>query len=472
MFFSIVVCLLLLFQGDLQDARTYYIPPSIEDELTDRRKVSSPIQSNVLKISDNRSASHQITNSGHVRTHIPSKNRKKTIPQYGNVKISPEMKSRTIKSSIASADTAIESKQSSTVASCKPMYNVAFIKTHKAGSSTIANILQRFGITHHLNFALPRKMVNTPGFNYINRAGEVFSANRLIPLPNNKSYNILWSHSIYNRTAFRNVLPADTVYISILREPFQQFVSSLYYYGILKAVQKIYPSFVNETNPISSFLAEPKYNKIVRRRGGHYGYGCNKQAEDLGFGEREFINETLRQTYIKQLDHDFTFIMIMEHFDESLLILKKKLCWSMKDILYIPKNINTRKPKRVFSSIDYKRHEVYSQVDHSLYSYFTNVYIKTVLKQNKDFFKELTHFKKLLILVKEKCTFGLSFTVEATPWHEAFRVDQSDCYLMIMTELMGLMKLRNNLLKSTTAANKQTKKDIQTNTNLKNRNAN
>ena len=40
---------------------------------------------------------------------------------------------------------------------CKPINNIVFLKTHKTGSSSIQNILMRFGDSNDLTFALPKK---------------------------------------------------------------------------------------------------------------------------------------------------------------------------------------------------------------------------------------------------------------------------------------------------------------------------
>ena len=47
--------------------------------------------------------------------------------------------------------------------SCKPRHRVMFLKTHKTGSSTITNVLNRYADEHNLTIALPR-----PGFNRYN----------------------------------------------------------------------------------------------------------------------------------------------------------------------------------------------------------------------------------------------------------------------------------------------------------------
>ena len=39
---------------------------------------------------------------------------------------------------------------------CRPVKNIIFAKTHKTGSTTVQNIIYRFGEEHHLMFVLPK----------------------------------------------------------------------------------------------------------------------------------------------------------------------------------------------------------------------------------------------------------------------------------------------------------------------------
>ena len=43
------------------------------------------------------------------------------------------------------------------VTGCSPVHSLAFAKTHKSGSTTIQNLILRYGYTRDLTFALPLK---------------------------------------------------------------------------------------------------------------------------------------------------------------------------------------------------------------------------------------------------------------------------------------------------------------------------
>ncbi|KAK0055736.1 galactosylceramide sulfotransferase [Biomphalaria pfeifferi] len=326
---------------------------------------------------------------------------------------------------------------------CQPIKNVVFIKTHKTGSSTIANIMFRFGLRHNLNFALPNTKLYTIDFNYMSKPGEVMTLDFFYPLPDNQEYNILAHHSIYNRTFYHQVMPKNTTYISILREPFAQMVSTYEYYRFENKFVSMSPERFNASNPISSFMENPY---IYTQSGTNFTYMRNKQAQDLGFMQ-EHLEPSKFKEYIDILDKDFDLIMILEYFDESLLILKHQLCWELKDILYIPVNQNIRKRKWPSTDEDRANHKKFSPIDYTLYNHFLSKFTNLLSIQKAEFFQELKYFRTILKEVRFNCMFGRTFTVQATKWHGVFNFTNQDCELsnMRFRQAVGLLYSRSNI---------------------------
>ena len=142
----------------------------------------------------------------------------------------------------------------------------------------MANILQRYGFTRKLNFVLPRKRIHSRSYNYITMPGQAVSRDKLIPPPVGEHYDIMWNHAIYNSQFYHSILPPDTTYVSILRQPLQQFQSAFEYYGhipgsfLYKILQK------NVSNPLSLYLQQPS---IYEWPGAYTSYIRNKQSQDL-----------------------------------------------------------------------------------------------------------------------------------------------------------------------------------------------
>ena len=82
------------------------------------------------------------------------------------------------------------SKGSST-RDCTPRTNIVFFKMHKCSSSTVQNILLRYGEKHSLDFVLP------PAGNYLGHSQ--FSRKCMLEFPV-KEYNILCHHTMFDET--------------------------------------------------------------------------------------------------------------------------------------------------------------------------------------------------------------------------------------------------------------------------------
>ena len=294
----------------------------------------------------------------------------------------------------------------------------------------MANILQRYGFTRQLNFVLPRRRMHTTSYNYITKVGEAVSHDRLIPPPLGEHYDILWNHGIYDSQFYHSILPADTVYVSILRQPLQQFQSAFEYYGRSSGSPLYNIMQVNVSNPLSLYLQQPS---LYNGREVYTSYIRNKQSEDLGMRTEHVLNDTMRREYIQQLGKEFQLVMITEFFDESLVLLRRLMCWSVKDVLYIPKNKNVYKKKRVFSAKDRAEHRKLNVADYDLYNFFLKRFSDTVAKQKPDFRKEVAYFKELLQNVQSYCSQvgGASvLEVPRTQWNAQFTVGPEDCRLM------------------------------------------
>ncbi|XP_070185723.1 galactosylceramide sulfotransferase-like [Littorina saxatilis] len=321
---------------------------------------------------------------------------------------------------------------------CVPKHHVFFGKVHKTGSSTVANILQRYGFTRHLNFVLPRKRIHARSYNYITMPGQQVTRDKLIPPPLGEHFDILWNHAVYDSPFYHSIMPEDTVYVSILRQPLQQFQSAFEYYGhipgsfLYNILQK------NVSNPLSLYLHNPS---LYEWPGAYTSYIRNKQAQDLGMRNVHVVNDTLRGQYIQQLGREFDLVMITEFFDESLVLLRRLLCWRVRDILYVPKNKNMYKKERVFSAEDMQLHRKLNVADYDLYEFFLERFNDTVAKQGPDFHDEVNYIKNLLPRLQIHCSNPNSvspLTIVASRWNEAFSVGPEDCKLMMKHELLFL----------------------------------
>ncbi|XP_045923593.1 galactosylceramide sulfotransferase-like [Micropterus dolomieu] len=295
----------------LEDLGTY----SVRDEETSRRTSTSV---GLVPLS----LPHQGLN-------FPGNRRHNTGRRKGSQEDTcPLSKGRPLKKnlSMSSQSTSSQSEE------CSPRVNPMFMKTHKTASSTVLNILFRFGEKHKLKFAFPD---GRNDFFY----PSPFLCSKVRDYRPGDCFNIVCNHMRFDHQEVAKVLPPDAAYFTILRNPVDLFESSFHYYqrdvpltwridGGNKVVK-----FLN--NP-QSFYSPQAYNSF---------YLKNLLFFDFGFDNNLEADDPLVMMNIHSLSKQFDLVLIAEYFDESLILLKETLCWTTEDILYF--KLNARKSSSV-----------------------------------------------------------------------------------------------------------------------------
>ncbi|XP_071146029.1 galactose-3-O-sulfotransferase 2-like [Mytilus edulis] len=326
--------------------------------------------------------------------------------------------------------------------------HIAFLKVHKAASTTIQNILFRFGTERNLTFVMPAVDAIQP--NVISVLETVTPKNiRSIPL-SSTHFDILCLHVLYNRTAFENILPNDTVYIGTLRDPFDYFISMMLYFPMMFDRFNIFGP-----RAITDFLEDPEKHdaSISIEKYALYSFTKNRMAIDYGFPLELLVNSRSRKKdihkYIKQLDKEFALVIIVEHFDESMILLKRILKWSTKDILYIRQNANTNTGNKEINigENDRTRYRQLSEIDFMLYRHF---YLKLwrQIKMELLFHEEVLYFKTVRKEVEDFCqNLNKKSTVLKFPsseWSETFEITRGTCDSLMISEFDFVKKIKEN----------------------------
>ncbi|XP_071087919.1 galactose-3-O-sulfotransferase 2-like [Haliotis cracherodii] len=321
---------------------------------------------------------------------------------------------------------------------CSPKHNVAFLKVHKAGSSTVANILQRFAVRNDLNVVLPDKLVGESGFNILGY-GPFFSANMVIPVPEGQTFNVLCNHVVYNRVVLDKLMPPGTFYVAIVRSLEERFISAMNYFGQVYYIEdkmKMTGAFKRE-DILSHFFTNQKVHGIYKES------IINSIAYDFGFPTYS-DNEEYAQSYLQKIDKEFDFVMIMEYFDESLVLLRRRLCWGLRDILYIKHNSN-RHPVLPLAEEDRQKLYESQKLDHRIYKHFYRKFWDEILAEGRDIFDEVANFKLVQKQVFDFCSSDEKhqrvLDIPSSKWNEDFRLTAFDCRGMLVSELMQVQEL-------------------------------
>ncbi|XP_045397371.1 galactose-3-O-sulfotransferase 4 [Lemur catta] len=265
--------------------------------------------------------------------------------------------------------------------SCPPRQRLVFLKTHKSGSSSVLSLLHRYGDRHGLRFALPARYQF--GYPRLFQASRV-KGHRPQGGGTQFPFHILCHHMRFNLKEVLQVMPSDSFFFSIVRDPAALARSAFSYYKSTSSAFRKSPS-------LAAFLANPRAFYRPGARGDHYarnllwfdfglpfppemrakkgnplpprnpnppqmhvlpaGAGPRAQALDpnalfhpvatvvhghiqtaspasLDLGSSSFI-----QWGLAWLDSVFDLVLVAEYFDESLVLLADALCWDLDDVV-------------------------------------------------------------------------------------------------------------------------------------------
>lgn len=213
------------------------------------------------------------------------------------------------------AEDALECRSSPAV----PRRSVCFLKTHKCASSSVQNVLMRYGESHGLRFVLPSRK------NYL---GHPRPFNRSMA-PGPPPFDILAHHARFNEAEMRAVLGPDPAFVTIVREPASLF-ESLYSYYDFKSKTRLSLEQLSAARRNSSLSS--RLLRLLRSRS-RSKLGFNQMSFDLGLDPVHFDNESAVRDFVERLDATFDLVMVAERFNESLLLLRDLLCWSLDDVV-------------------------------------------------------------------------------------------------------------------------------------------
>ncbi|KAA8582783.1 galactose-3-O-sulfotransferase 4 isoform X1 [Etheostoma spectabile] len=236
------------------------------------------------------------------------------------------------KSSVQSAGRSIFSSpdaQGPSLGSCQPHTHIMFLKTHKTASSTVLNMLYRFGDERDLRFALP--------LGYQLGYPLPFNAHRVKGYrgPRAVEFHIMGNHMRFNKAETEKVMPADTFYFSIIRDPVALAESSFAYY------KEVAPAF-RKAKSLGDFADDPKKYYDPRLRNNHY--ARNLLWFDFGMDHNANFSVALAQRAEAMIRRTFKLILVSEYFDQSMILLRHALCWPLDAVVSFSLNARQQKP--------------------------------------------------------------------------------------------------------------------------------
>ncbi|XP_071327963.1 galactose-3-O-sulfotransferase 2 [Trachinotus anak] len=280
-------------------------------------------------------------------------------------------------------------------ATCRSKSHIVFLKTHKTASSTILNILYRYGESRNLTFALP-----------VNKHSQLFYpfffASHFVEGVSSRTvreFHIMCNHMRFRKPEVSKVMPEDTFYFSILRHPVAMMESIFIYYKSIPAFHK--------TRSLDDFLDNGwrNYNSSVTNN--HYAH--NILAFDFGYDNNVAADaedlEDRASRAVAAIERDFHLILISEYFDESMILLKHALCWSLEDVVSFKLNSRSEKTRHQLSPNTPEKIKRWNALDWRIYLHFNTTFWHKVdrLVGQEQMRREVTQLKELQVKLANTC---------------------------------------------------------------------
>lgn len=253
----------------------------------------------------------------------------------------------------------------------------------------MANIFFRYGDSRNLSFVLGRDtLLGWPTKFHIIFPYRFFA----------RQPNILCSHARFNKQPMNWLFPkATSKYLTILRNPVDNFESVFNFahlgklFGLgdrMDSLEKFLAKEIpfNSSRNIMTYLAR------------------NPMMFDLGLSLEYFQNLSAVNEYIQFLDREFDLVMITDYFDESLVLMKRLLCWEIDDIVYVKLNERLDKEKaRGLSESVQENIKRWNKADVLLFDHFNKTFWRKVKNEGPSFYEDLAVFRQRKDDVRRLC---------------------------------------------------------------------
>lgn len=194
-------------------------------------------------------------------------------------------------------------------------------------------------------------------------------------------------------------MPEDTFYFSILRHPVDMMESLFIYYKSIPAFHKVLS--------LDDFLDKGWQNYNSSLMNNHYAH--NILAFDFGFDNNVVADsadlEERVSMAIAATEGDFHLILISEYFDESMVLLKHALCWSLDDVVSFTLNRRTAKSRHPPLPSTADKIKRWNALDYRLYQHFNTTFWHKVdhLVGQEQMRREVSQLKELRNQLAKTC---------------------------------------------------------------------
>ncbi|XP_065674818.1 galactose-3-O-sulfotransferase 2 [Hydra vulgaris] len=282
----------------------------------------------------------------------------------------------------------------------KPQRSIIYVKVQKTGSTTLRSTLLIYGKQYKLNICFDS--TNLWGLNWPNAVEEL----KLTKVYNEKC-DLIADELIFDPVIVEKLMNKDAFVMASVRHPVEHFLSLYKYSRIQSAVERLILKNVDLWESIRIFF---KHYQLVRNIYTTYRENevrdkyqidliqPNLQTRSLGI-----INGT-KAEIIDRLDA-FHFVVVADKYDESMVILREKLCCTIQDVVYRKQNVRrSNEEAKVQIPPDIEKAILEFNYADLIFYNIANNRLREEIEKHTYFEQALGIFKHELGLYESKCT--------------------------------------------------------------------
>ncbi|CAH1781067.1 unnamed protein product [Owenia fusiformis] len=282
---------------------------------------------------------------------------------------------------------------------------VYFLKVHKCGSTTLQTILLRYGLLYNMTIGMPcshpqsvRQIMGIP---------EPLKSEHIMPLSTGLThYDLIAQHTRYSIDVKQIMMPG-TPFVAILRDPITHFKSLFSFFKVYityrkhislpnnATVREKFKYFVDRIKDMPELTISPPDGLPAR----------NPQLYTFGLTDHQTKNLDFVQDSLKQFESDFDLVMLVEHFDESLVLLRNILNCDLRDLISLKSSYVS--PDKGATKLTTKQKQnilEWNAGDKILYDHFNKTFWKKVEQYGFDRMSEdVAKLQELARIEKESC---------------------------------------------------------------------
>ena len=189
----------------------------------------------------------------------------------------------------------------------------------------------------------------------------------------------------YNRKEMDLIMESGAKYMTILRNPTEHFESSYNYFRFNKNIR------------METFLNNPElyFKNFTMKRDAEANLILNGMFFDLGYLTEQLVNTGNFTKIIQKISSELDVVLILEYFDESLVLLTKILCWELDDVVNIKQNSRVKKSNIKKQTVE--KIKQWNWADEKLYQHFNITFWKKIATYGEEFWRNVKEFKKRIM---------------------------------------------------------------------------